>query len=76
MAEYTTSNIRNVAFVGHAGSGKTLLTEALAYTAGAIPAMGSIEKGTALTDFDDLEKKHRHSLSSSLAGFSHKTKCY
>ncbi|MBO67756.1 MAG: elongation factor G [Acidiferrobacteraceae bacterium] len=71
MAEYTTSDIRNVAFVGHAGSGKTLLTEALASMAGAIPSMGSIEKGTTLMDFDDLEKKHQHSLSSSLAGFSH-----
>ena len=43
MTEYTTTEIRNVAFVGHAGAGKTLLTEALAHTAGAITAKGSIE---------------------------------
>ena len=58
MAEYTTSDIRNVAFVGHAGAGKTLLTEALAHIAGATTVKGSIEKGTTITDFDDLERKH------------------
>jgi len=71
MTEYTTTEIRNVAFVGHAGAGKTLLTEALAHTAGAITDKGSIEKGTTVTDFDDLEKKHQHSLTSSLAAFDH-----
>ena len=71
MTEYTTTEIRNVAFVGHAGAGKTLLTEALAHNAGAITAKGSIEKGTTVTDFDDLEKKHQHSLTSSLAAFDH-----
>jgi elongation factor G len=71
MSEYTTTDIRNVAFVGHAGSGKTLLTEALVHQAGLVTEKGSIEKGTTVTDFDELEKKHQHSLTSSLAAFAH-----
>ena len=71
MAEYTTSDIRNVALVGHAGAGKTMLAEALLHCAGAIPSMGSIQKGTTVTDFDDLEKQHQHSLDASVVAFEY-----
>jgi len=71
MTEYTTTDIRNVAFVGHAGSGKTFLTEAVVYEAGLLTDKGSIEKGTTVTDFDELERKHQHSLTSALAAFGH-----
>jgi elongation factor G len=56
MREYTTTDIRNVAFVGDAGADKTLLAEALAQNANSISTKGSIEKGAMVTDFDDLEK--------------------
>jgi len=48
----TTEAIRTVALVGHAGSGKTLLTEALLHRAGAITTPGTIERGSTVCDFD------------------------
>ncbi|MFO1396102.1 MAG: elongation factor G [Burkholderiales bacterium] len=66
MANYATEHIRTVALVGHGASGKTTLAEALLHKAGAIPAAGSVEKGTTVSDFDPLEKQTQHSLRSSL----------
>ena len=66
MANYATEHIRTVALVGHGASGKTTLAEALLHKAGALPAMGSVERGTTVSDFDPLEKQTQHSLRSSL----------
>jgi elongation factor G len=66
MSKYSTDDIRNVAMVGHAGSGKTILTEALLHAAGAVKAMGSIEKGSTVSDYDPLEKEQQRSLSASV----------
>ncbi|HET7764904.1 MAG TPA: elongation factor G [Burkholderiales bacterium] len=70
MAKYSTESIRTVALVGHTGSGKTTLAEALLAKAGAIPAAGSVERGNTVCDFDPLEKEYRHSLSSSIVNFA------
>jgi elongation factor G len=67
MPKYQTQDIRNIALVGHTGSGKTTLVEALLAKAGAIGEAGSVERGTTVTDHDPLEHKYRHSLDSAIA---------
>ncbi|HWP94187.1 MAG TPA: elongation factor G [Gammaproteobacteria bacterium] len=59
---YTTADIRNLALVGHAGAGKTLLTETLLLRGGAIRAAGSLVQGTTVADSDPLEREFQHSL--------------
>jgi elongation factor G len=61
--------IRNVALVGHGGSGKTTLAEALLHCAGAITRVGRVEDGTTVMDFDPEEQKRGLSLSLALAPF-------
>ncbi len=63
---YTTENLRTVALLGHGSAGKTTLAEALLARTGAIPAAGSVEKGTTVSDFDGLEKTFLHSLRTSV----------
>ncbi len=70
MVSYATEAIRAVALVGHGGSGKTTLAEALLHRAGAIQAKGSVEKGNTVCDFDAQEKTAGHSLNSALVNFA------
>ena len=55
MKEYATPAIRNVAVVGHGGSGKTSLVDALAFVAGSSKRHGRIKEGSALTDYSPDE---------------------
>jgi elongation factor G len=71
MAGTTTGAIRTLALVGHGGSGKTTLAEALLHAAGAITTPGTVERGSTVCDFDPLEKQHQHSLYSAIAHFDH-----
>ena len=64
--KYASNNIRNILIAGHAGSGKTTLTEALVYFSGASERMGRVEDGTTISDFDPEEAKRKASLSASV----------
>ncbi|WP_243664248.1 GTP-binding protein [Rhodothermus marinus] len=66
MKVYEATHIRNVALVGHQGSGKTMLTEAMLYTAGVISRMGSIEEGNTVSDYHPSEKERGMSVFTSL----------
>ena len=69
MSSPEISRIRNIALLGHSGSGKTLLAEQLLAKAGAKGEPGTIERGDTLADFDPLEKQYQHSLDSAIMHF-------
>ena len=58
--------IRNVAVVGHRGTGKTSLVEALLFQSGAVNRLGTVEAGSTVSDWDDDEQRRQMSLSASL----------
>ena len=64
--DYASKDIRNILVAGHAGCGKTTLTEALLYLSGATERMGRVEDGTAASDFDPEEIRRKASLNSSV----------
>ena len=66
MKVYGSDAIRNVAFVGHGGSGKTSLVDALAWVAGSSRRHGSTKDGTTLTDYSPDEIARQHSINLAL----------
>ncbi len=67
-------DIRSVGIVAHGGAGKTSLTEAMLFDAGAITRMGRPEDKNTVSDFDPEEQKRQISISSSLVTLSHQDK--
>ena len=67
MKEYKSDRIKNVGIVAHGGAGKTSLTEAMLFNAGAITRLGRVDDGSATTDYEAEEVKRKVSISAALA---------
>ena len=66
MAHPDPAKIRNVAVLGHRGSGKTSLVEAMLHAAGETTRLGSVAEGTTVSDYDDDERRRTMSITASL----------
>ena len=66
MNVYTTDKIRNVVLLGHGGSGKTTIVEAMAYLSGITNRMGTVTDGNTISDYDKEEIKRGFSISTSV----------
>ncbi len=71
MAHKPADRIRNVALLGHRGSGKTSLTEALLFEAGVVNRLGRVEDGTAVSDFEPDEQERGMSIGASVTSFEY-----
>ncbi|MCD8363172.1 MAG: elongation factor G [Lachnospiraceae bacterium] len=66
MNVYTTDSIRNVVILGHGGSGKTSLVEAMAHVSGLTSRLGKVADGTTISDYDKEEIKRKFSINTSI----------
>src|SRR5581483_1610065 len=67
MKVYETKDIRNLGIVGHGDTGKTSLTEAMLFTAGAVQRLGRVDEGSTTTDYDEDERARKITIHTSLA---------
>jgi len=71
MAISSSSDIRNIVLLGHNGAGKTTLAESMLFKAGSTTRQGSIDDGSSIFDFSDLEQEKQHSIDPALASVEH-----
>ena len=67
MKVYDAASIRNVALIGHGGSGKTQLASAILFDTGMVNRFGRVDDGTTVTDYDEEEVARKHTLGATLA---------
>lgn len=71
MANRKAADIRNLAICGHGSTGKTTLVDHLLEKTGEVKSAGSVDDGTSVCDFDDVEKTHKYTVESTVAHFDH-----
>jgi len=71
MAHQAADRIRNIALIGHRGSGKTSLHEAMLFEAGAVNRLGTVGDGSTVSDYEDDEQEREMSIGATLASFEH-----
>ncbi|MGL4567800.1 MAG: GTP-binding protein, partial [Fusobacteriaceae bacterium] len=71
MISYDMKEIRNVAFLGHRGCGKTSLMESLLFMSGGVKKKGSVEEKNTISDFDKEETKRAFSINTSVIPIEH-----
>jgi len=69
MDKYGLGNIRNLVLLGHSGTGKSSLSEAILFTAGVINRLGKVDEGTTTSDYDPAEVKRKISINLSVLPF-------
>ncbi|MBR3459028.1 MAG: GTP-binding protein, partial [Selenomonadaceae bacterium] len=67
MKEYKSTNIHNVAVIGHGKTGKTSLLEACLFNAGAVKRLGKVDDGTGVLDYEQEETKRKMTINDTLA---------
>ena len=66
MTIFSSDKLRNVVLLGHGGSGKTLLVDAMLFDTGKVNRLGQVDDGTSVSDWDDEERRRRMSINMSV----------